>query len=70
MSGFKNVLNISKFLLQWQGSEYALGCNYGRVLSNQGFQVCQVDAYASDAKGSEYARIWLNNPLWQASEFA
>ena len=35
-----------------------------------GFQVCQVSAYASVVQGSENARIWLNNALWQSSEYA
>ena len=49
MSGFKcvKVLNIRKSSLTWQGSEFAWGCNYGRVLNIPGFQVCQVSAYAS-----------------------
>ena len=35
VSDFKyvRVLNIRKFLLIWQDSEYARGCNYGRVLN-------------------------------------
>ena len=31
-------------------SEYAPGCNYGKVLNIPGFLVCQVSAYASIAK--------------------
>ena len=56
MLGFKYVtfLNIRKFLLIWQDPEYALGCNHGRVLNIPGFQVWQVSANASVAKGSEY----------------
>ena len=44
MSGLKygRVLKICKFSWIWQGSEYALGCNYGRVL---------------DIPGSEYAKF-------------
>ena len=51
MSGF---LNICKFSWIWQGSEYASGCNYVRVLNIPGFRVCQVSAHASAAQGSEY----------------
>ena len=47
-------LNISKFSWIWQGSEYASGCNYVRVLNIPGFRVCQVSAHASAAQGSEY----------------
>ena len=39
------------------GSEYALGCSYGRVLNIPGLRVCQVSAYASVAQGSKYTRI-------------
>ena len=46
-----------------------LGCNYGRVLHIPRFQVCQVSVYASIAQGSEYGRMWLNNVLWQGSEY-
>ena len=55
--GFKyiTVLNIRKFLLIWQSSEYALGCSYGRVLNIPGFPVYQVFAYASIDQGSECA---------------
>ena len=58
-SGFKyvRVLNICKFLLMWQSSEYTLGCNYGRALNIPGFQVCQVSAYECVAQGSEYGWI-------------
>ena len=49
------------------GSEYASGCNYGRVLN---IRVCQVSAYVNIAQGSEYVWIWLNNALWQGSEYA
>ena len=58
MSGFK-----------WQGSEYALKCSYGRDLNIPGFQVCQISAYANVVEDSEYVRIWLNNALWQSSEY-
>ena len=34
-----------------------------------GFQVCQVSAYAKVAQGFEYTWIWLNNVLWQGSEY-
>ena len=47
-------------------SEY----NYGGVLNIPGFQVSQVFAYASVAQGPEYAWIWLNDDLWQGSEYA
>ena len=59
MSGFKHVrvLNIPKFSVTWQDSEYPSGCNYGRVLNIPGFQVFQVSAYASVAHGSEYGWI-------------
>ena len=72
MSGFKYVrdLNVRKFLLIWQGSEYALGCNHGKVLNIPGFQVCQVFAYTSVAQDSEYAWIMQSNALWQGSEYA
>ena len=39
----------------WQNSEYASGCNYGRVLNIPGFRVYQVSAYARVAQGSECA---------------
>ena len=70
--GFKyvRVLNIPKFAHTWQGSEYALGCNYRRVLNIPGFRLSQIFAYASVAEGSECAWIWLNNVLWQGSEYA
>ena len=70
------VLDMSEFWIFvnfhqiWQGSEYELGCNYGRVLNIPWFQVYQVSAYASIAQGSEYAWIWLNNTVWQGSEYA
>ena len=72
MSGFKyvRVLNILKFSLIWRGSEYVLGCNYGKVLNIPGFRVGQVSAYASVAQDSEYPWICLNNVLWQGSEYA
>ena len=53
----------------WQGSEYASGCNYARVLNIPGFRVCQASAYARVAQGSKYAWMWLNNVLWQSSEY-
>ena len=52
-----SVLNIRKFLLIRQGSEYASGCNYGRVLNIPGLRACQVFMYVSVAQGSEYVRI-------------
>ena len=57
MSGFKyaRVLHIPKFSQIWQGSEYSLGSNYGRVLNIPGSRVCQVSAYVRVAQGSEYA---------------
>ena len=57
MWGFKyvRVLNIHRFSLTLQGSEYPLGCNYGRVLNIPGFRVCQVSAYASVEQGSKYS---------------
>ena len=72
MSGFKyvGVLNIRKISLIWQCSKYASGCNYGRVMNIPEFSVCQVSAYASVTQDSEYAWIWLNNALWQGSEYA
>ena len=50
-----------------EGSEYALGSNYARVLNISTFRVCQVSAYARIAEGSEYAwsrfhRV-LNKPM-------
>ena len=72
VTGFKyvRVLNIRKFSLIWQGSEYGFECNYGMVLNIPWLRVCQVCAYASVAQGSEYAWIWLNNALKQGSEYA
>ena len=64
------VLNIHKFLWISHGSEYASGCNYGRVLNIPGFQVCQISAYATVAQGPEYASIRLNNALWLGSKYA
>ena len=71
MSGFKyvRVLKIRKLSKIGQGSEYASGCIYERVLNILGFQVCQVSAYTSVAQGSEYAGIWMNNALCQGSEY-
>ena len=71
VSGFKyvRVLNIRRFLLIWQGSEYALGSNYGSAPNIPGFRVCQAYGNASVAQSSEYVRIWLNNALWQGSEY-
>ena len=63
------VLNIPKFSLIWRGSDYLSGCNNGKVLNITGFRVCQVSAYASVAKGSEYAWIWLNNVLSQGFQY-
>ena len=59
MLGFKyvKVLNNRRFSKIYQGSEYALWCNYGRVLNIPGFRVCQVSAYASVVEGCEYARV-------------
>ena len=54
------VLKILKFSWIWQGSEYASGYNYGRVLNIPGFWVCQISAFANDAQGFEYAWIWLH----------
>ena len=45
------------------------GHNYGKVLNIPGFLVCHVSVYASVALGSEYAWIWLNDALWQGSEY-
>ena len=61
MSDFKyvRVLNIRRFLLIWQGSEYASGCNYGRVLRIPGIWVCDVSACTSVAQGFEYVWIML-----------
>ena len=49
--------------------EYVLECNYGSVLNITELRVCQVSAYASVAQGSERAWIWLNNAIWQGSEY-
>ena len=52
----------------WQGSEYASGCNCGRVLNIPGFRVSQLSAYGSVAQGSECDYAWstfhrvLNKP--------
>ena len=54
----------------WRGSEYASKCNYRRILNIPGIQLCQVFAYVNVAQGSEYDWIWLNNAIWQGSEFA
>ena len=55
MSGFKyvRVLNVHNFFLKKQGSEYTVGCNYGRVLNIPGFRVCQVSAYEIVVQDSE-----------------
>ena len=53
------VLNTSEFwifiifLKKKQSSEYAVGCNYGRVLNIPGFRVCQVSAYEIVVQDSE-----------------
>ena len=52
---FKYVLNICKYLLKREGSEYASRCDYGGVLNIPGFRVCQVYAYVSVAQGTEYS---------------
>ena len=44
---YVRVLNVRKFWLIWQGSEYASGWNFRRVLNIPGFGVCQVSSYAS-----------------------
>ena len=36
----------------------------------KGFRQCQVSAFARIAQSFEYTRIWLNNALWQGSEYA
>ena len=71
VSAFKyvKILNIYKFFLIRHGSEYAPGCNYGMVLNIPGFWVYQVSVYASVAQSFEYVWIWLNNALWQVSEY-
>ena len=43
MPVFYILVNFRKY----QGSEYASGCNYGRVLKIPEFRICQVSAYAS-----------------------
>ena len=60
-SEFPGLYRIYLFTQIWQGSEYALRCNYGRVLNVSGFLICQVFACASITKGSAYVWIWLNN---------
>ena len=52
---YVRVLTIHRFSLILQGSEYPLGCNYGRVLNIPGFRVCQVSAYVSVEQGSKYS---------------
>ena len=53
------VLNTSEFWIfiilkkKKQSSEYAVGCNYGRVLNIPGFRVCQVSAYEIVVQDSE-----------------
>ena len=53
------VLNTSEFWIfiifkkKQQSSEYAVGCNYGRVLNIPGFRVCQVSAYEIVVQDSE-----------------
>ena len=54
----------------WQGSEYAFGYNYGRVLNIPGLKVFQVSPYTNVALGPEYTWAWLNNALQQGSEYA
>ena len=44
-------------------------CNYRRVLNISEFQVFQASAYASVPQGSQIAWIWLNDTLWQVSEY-
>ena len=67
----------------WRSSEYASGCNYGRVPDIPGFWVYHISVYVSFALCSEYA-WWtfhkiLNKPLflnmsglriWQGCEYA
>ena len=50
-------MNICKFSLIWQSSEYARICNYERVLNVPEFQVFKISAYARVAQGSEYEWI-------------
>ena len=64
------ALNIRKFLLIWRGSEseYASGCNNGRILNIPGFHVSQVSAYVSVLNIPEYGWIMqfsrvLNMPV-------
>ena len=64
------ILNMSEFWIFVTFRKYALRFSYGKVLNIPGFRVCQVSAYASVAQGSEYSWIWLNNALWQSSEYA
>ena len=67
----KILHKVYLFSEKWQDSEYASGCNYGRVLNIPGFRICQVSAYVSLTKSFEYAWIWLNNArIWQGSEYA
>ena len=53
------VLNTSEFwifiifLKKKQSSEYAVGCNYGRVLNIPGFHVCHVSVYEIVVQDSE-----------------
>ena len=72
LSAFKydSVLSIRQFSLTWQFSECVGVQYYVRVLNIREFWVCQVSAYASVTKDSEYAWIWLNNALWQGYEYA
>ena len=61
MEHFGKVITVFNYfwVLNRQGSEYALGSNYGRILNIPGLRVCQVSAYVQVMQGSEYARIWL-----------
>ena len=78
---FERVLNMCLVLSEfWIFINF---CKYDRVLNMHqdaimetlwvnisGFQECQVSAYTSIGQSSEYVSIWLNNSLWQGSEYA
>ena len=48
----------------WQGSKYASGCNYGRVLNILRFQLCQVSVNASIVQGSDMPKSCPMAGFW------
>ena len=43
-----------------QGSEYALGPKYAKILNMTKFWIWQGSEYARVTQGSKYATIWMN----------